>query len=131
MKLAPYPESRGRHPLLAAIVAATTVLMLGSGPALSQEPDVKDVLQHDEAQETEPAATEQPSRGPADEFNRGTPVAVFRVSVKLSARVTSNARPSTSTSAICRKRLETSKVPISRGNSRSCLIVRSGSTSMR
>ena len=47
MKRRSHPESRRRHPMLAAIVASTTVLLFGFDPTHAQEPDVKDVLQHD------------------------------------------------------------------------------------
>ncbi len=73
MSLLSHPESRCRYPILAAIVTSTTVLLLGLDPAHAQEPNVKDVLQQEKAQENEQAEAEQPTAGPADEFNRGTP----------------------------------------------------------
>jgi MscS family membrane protein len=73
MRLWTCTESRCLYPTLAAIALSTTLLLFGIHPALAQEPDVKDVLQHEEVQEAESAATEQAPTGPVDEFNRGTP----------------------------------------------------------
>jgi MscS family membrane protein len=67
-----------RHrPVLTAIVASMTVLLLGPDPANAQDPNVKDVLQQEHFQENEQAAPEQPAQGPVDEFNRGTPRSSF------------------------------------------------------
>ncbi len=71
MSLLSHPQSRCRYPILAAIVTSTTVLLLGFNPAHAQEPNVKDVLQQEE--EEDQAEAQQPTQGPLDEFDRGTP----------------------------------------------------------
>jgi MscS family membrane protein len=72
MSFLSHPESPSRYLMWAAIVALTT-LLLGLDPAHSQEPDVKAVLEQEEAQKEAPAASEGAPRGPLDELNRGTP----------------------------------------------------------
>jgi MscS family membrane protein len=79
MSLLSHPEFRFRYPLLAAlIVIAAAALPLGFVPAHAQEPDVKDVLQQDQAYEEKRSADEQAAHGPVDEFNRGTPSSSYR-----------------------------------------------------
>jgi MscS family membrane protein len=77
MSFLSHPESRRRYPTLVAIVTLTTALLLWFAPAHAQEPDFKDVLEQEEAQEQAQAAAEQAPQGPLDELNRGTPRSSF------------------------------------------------------